>query len=104
MISYLFRLNVTNDTHKILTLTTAHKTNIEFIMDSLKTLKQLDIWYNINENGIHAYCEVNEAKREIANSLSATLVFPKAITLVINIQIIIFFYKQSVFMFFNEYW
>lgn len=43
MISYVFRLNVTNDTHKNLTLTTAHKTNIEFIMDSLKTLKQLDI-------------------------------------------------------------
>ena len=40
MISYIFRSNVTNDTRKNLTLTTVHKTNIEFIMVNAKTLKQ----------------------------------------------------------------
>ncbi len=39
--------------------------------------KILNIPYNINENGIHASGEVNEAKREIANFISSSLVFPK---------------------------
>lgn len=39
--------------------------------------RRLNTPYIINENGIHASGEINEAQREIANFVSASLVFPK---------------------------
>lgn len=42
-----------------------------------ETFKKHGKPYDINENGIHASGEINEAQREIANFISASLVFPK---------------------------
>ena len=57
--------------------------------------KILDIPYDINENGIHASGEVDEAKREIANFISAALVFPKDNPSMDNITNFIKNYKTS---------
>lgn len=42
---------MTNDTSRNLTLTTTHKTNIEFIMDNSKTLKQIEEYLKNQKNG-----------------------------------------------------